>query len=213
MGGPLCGEHGVVRVPGVSSRSSEERGFRVGPGADRQGNVPFGTITSISVSTLDAALFYVGTDDGNVQVTRDGGETWGLIDDGLPDQWVSRVQASRHVESRVYVTMTAYRDDDFRAYAWTSDDHGKTWKNLAAGLPSESVNVIFEDPVNAEHLYLGTDLGVYVSKDRGVTWHSLSATLPTTPVHDLFVHPREPTLVIGTHGRSVWALDISKIRR
>jgi len=183
------------------------------PGADRQGNVPFGTITSISVSTLDAALLYVGTDDGNVQVTRDGGETWGLIDDGLPDQWVSRVQASRHVESRVYVTMTAYRDDDFRAYAWTSDDHGKTWKNLAAGLPSESVNVIFEDPVNAEHLYLGTDLGVYASKDRGVTWHSLSATLPTTPVHDLFVHPREPTLVIGTHGRSVWALDISKIRR
>ena len=79
-------------------------------------------------------------------------------------------------------------------------------------LPAESVNVIFEDPENADHLYLGTDLGVYVSKDRGVSWHSLSTTLPTTPVHDLFVHPREPILVIGTHGRSVWALDIAKIR-
>ena len=182
------------------------------PGADRQGNVPFGTITSITLSTLNEKLIYVGTDDGNVQITRDGGATWALIDKGLPDQWVSRVQASRHAESRLYVTMTGYRDDDFRAYAWRSDDHGKTWKALAAGLPGESVNVIFEDPVNADHLYLGTDLGVYVSKDRGVTWHSLSATLPTTPVHDLFVHPRDPILVIGTHGRSVWALDITKIR-
>ena len=178
----------------------------------RKGNVPFGTITSVALSTLNEKLIYVGTDDGNVQVTNDGGATWTLIDGGLPERWVSRVLASRHVESRVYAAMTGYRDDDFRAYVWRSDDYGKTWKTLAARLPAESVNVIFEDPVNADHLYVGTDLGVYVSTDRGHTWHSLSATLPTTPVHDLFVHPRDPILVIGTHGRSVWALDITKVR-
>ena len=182
------------------------------PGADRQGNVPFGTITTIALSPLNARLLYVGTDDGNVQVTTDGGATWALVDSGLPDLWVSRVQASTYVEGRAYVTMTGYRDDDFRAYVWGSDDQGRSWRSLTKGLPAESVNVIFEDPLHADHLYVGTDLGVYVSTDRGATWVSLSATLPTTPVHDLFVHPRDPVLVIGTHGRSVWALDIQKIR-
>jgi len=183
------------------------------PGPERQGNVPFGTLTTLSLSTLDPKLIYAGADDGNVQVTRDGGATWTLLSADLPDKWVSRVRSSRHAAGRVYVTMTGYRDDDFRPYVWASDDFGATWTSIAAGLPSESINVIDEDAKHPDHLYLGTDLGVYVSRDRGTTWHSLSATLPTTPVHDLFVHPRDPTLVIGTHGRSCWALDVSPIRQ
>ncbi len=108
--------------------------------------------------------------------------------------------------------MTGYREDDFSTYVYRSEDFGKSWVSIAANLPAESVNVIGEDPTDADILYVGTDLGCYVSIDGGGRWHSLCNHLPTTPVHDLFVHPRESELVIGTHGRSVFVLDVTKIR-
>ena len=112
----------------------------------------------------------------------------------------------------VYVTLTGYREDDFASYVYRSTDYGRTWVSITSNLPSESVNVIAEDPLNANILFIGTDLGCYVSIDDGKRWESLCHTLPTTPVHDLFVHPRDPVLVIGTHGRSVFTLDVRKIR-
>ena len=178
-----------------------------------QGNVPFGTITTISQSPLCAGLLYVGTDDGNVHVTRDDGRCWTKINDGLPAKWVSRVAASRYEQSTVYVALTGYRDDDFSAYLYASTDGGDTWNSIAGNLPDESVNVVAEDPARKNILYVGTDLGVYVSVDRGVTWQSLCNHLPTTPVYDLFVHPRENELVIGTHGRSVFVLDVKEIQK
>jgi len=157
-------------------------------------------------------LIYVGTDDGNVQVTCDDGISWTDIRDGLPDKWVSRVRVSQHEIGTVYVSLTGYREDDFEKYLYMSRDFGKTWESIVGNLPSESINVIGEDPRDKDILYVGTDLGVYITIDRGKTWISLCNNLPTTAVHDLIVHPRENELVIGTHGRSVFILDVENIR-
>lgn len=183
------------------------------PGPEKQGNVPFGTITSLSESLLKEGLIYAGTDNGNVQITRDDGQSWTLVRDGLPSKWASRVVASRHELGTVYVSLTGYREDDFERYLYMSIDFGKTWKSIAANLPSESINVVREDPQNKNILYVGTELGVYVSLNRGDNWHSLCNHLPTTPVHDLVIHPRENEMVIGTHGRSCFVLDVKPIQQ
>ena len=182
------------------------------PGPEKQGNVPFGTITSLSESRLKEGLIYAGTDDGNVQVTQDDGKNWTKIKSGLPLKWVSRVIASQHEPGTVFVSFTGYREDDFEKYLYMSTDFGKTWTSIATNLPSESINVIREDPQDKNILYVGTELSVYVSLDRGQIWHSLSNHLPTTPVHDLVIHPRENEMVIGTHGRSCFVLDVKPIQ-
>jgi hypothetical protein len=176
-----------------------------------RGVVPFGTITMIAESPLVPGLLYVGTEGGSLWRTMDEGATWERVQDGLPAKWVSRVVASAHKEGRVYATHTGFREDDFRAYAFRSDDFGETWEAITGKLPCESVNVIGEDPRDPDVLYLGTDLGVYVSGNGGSTWYALSADLPTTPVHDLEVQPEAYELVIGTHGRSVFVLDLAGV--
>jgi len=178
------------------------------PGPERQGNVPFGTITSVSESTLKAGLLYAGTDDGNMHLTRNDGATWTQIDQGLPEKWVSRIRASQHRLGVVYASLTGYRDDDFSAYLYRSDNFGETWTSLKGNLPAEPINVIAEDPRHSDILYVGTDLGVYVSLNQGKAWISLCSDLPTTAVHDLLVHAREHELVIGTHGRGVFVMDV-----
>jgi len=177
-----------------------------------QGDVPFATITSISESPLKPGLIYVGTDDGKVWVTKNGGATWEEIDEGLPKKWVSRVVASAFDEKTVYLTMTGYRDDDFKTYVYKSTDYGKTWESLKSNLPDEPVNVIREDPHNKNVLYLGTDLGVYVTINGGKEWHSLRCNLPTLPVHDIAIQSIENDIVIGTHGRSVYVMDTEPIQ-
>jgi photosystem II stability/assembly factor-like uncharacterized protein len=117
-----------------------------------------------------------------------------------------------HGPSRVYLSFTGFRQDDFETYLFRSEDQGDTWESIRGNLPSESVNVIKEDPLNPEILYVGTDLGVFVTGDGGGSWHALSSNLPTTPVHDLEVHPRDPELVIGTHGRSAFVLELGPVR-
>ena len=174
-----------------------------------RGDVPFATISSISESTLKFGLLWVGTDDGQVWVSDDGGSEWADVAAALPrNRWVSRVEASRHEKRRAYVSLNGYRDDDITAYLYATEDLGATWTSIAAGLPAEPVNVIREDPVNPNVLYVGTDRGVYASLDRGKSWESLPGGIPNVPVHDLVVHPRERELVAGTHGRSVWILDV-----
>jgi len=178
-----------------------------------RGDVPFATITTLSESPRTFGLIWAGTDDGHVWVTRDGGVDWNEVSAGLPaDRWVSRVESSHHDSQVAYVALNGYRDDDDRVYLYRTPDLGKTWQDLSAGLPAEPVNVAREDPVNEKVLYAGTDLGVYVSLDRGVSWHALQAGLPDVPVHDLVVHPRERELVAGTHGRSVWIVDVLPIQ-
>ena len=176
------------------------------------GDIPYHTIFSISESPLRYGLIYAGTDDGRVHVTRDGGKTWQEVTRGLPYQkWVSRIVASAFNLGTVYLTQNGKRDDDFTPYVWKSTDYGKTWVSIAGNIPLGPVNVIREDPVDKNILYVGTDLAVYATKDGGKTWNVLGGNLPTTYVHDLIIHPRENIVVIATHGRGMWALDANPV--
>ncbi|UCC83955.1 MAG: glycosyl hydrolase, partial [Gemmatimonadota bacterium] len=181
--------------------------------SSNRGDVPFATITVIAESPKRFGLLWVGTDDGHVYVTRSSGAEWTEVSGGLPrDRWLSRVEASNHDENVAYVSLNGYRDDDITAYVYRTHDLGRTWRDISDGLPDEPVNVIREDPVNPAVLYVGTDRGAYVSLDTGRTWQAAGAGLPHVPVHDLIVHPRERELVAGTHGRSVWILDVLPVQ-
>ena len=179
----------------------------------RRGDVPYGTLTSIDESPLRFGLVYTGSDDGLVHVSKDGGYSWTPIHDGTwGELWVSRVEASHHDLERVYVTLNGYRWDNFEPHVYRSDDLGLTWNRLSEGLPSEPVNVIVEDPANENILYVGTDVGLYVSLDRGDTFESMQQGLPHAPVHDLKVQPRAQDLLVGTHGRSIYRADIEQLQ-
>ena len=174
------------------------------------GESNYGEIVTIAESPLDPDVLWAGTDDGNVQVSRDGGETWteaGRNVDGVPDgTYVSRVVGSASAPGTAYVTFDAHRDGDFDAYVARTTDFGRTWESLAAGFPSGSVNVLAEHPDNPNVLFVGTEHAVFVSTDAGAGWARMP-NLPTAPYDDLLIHPREKDLVLGTHGRSVWIVD------
>ncbi|MCD6518163.1 MAG: hypothetical protein J7L72_12195 [Candidatus Aminicenantes bacterium] len=179
---------------------------------DELGDIPYQTIFAISESPFNPDLIYTGTDDGKVWVTHNGGRNWKEIMDGLPyKKWVSRIVASEHNPSVVYMTQNGKRNDDFKPYVWMSDDFGQTWKDISSGIPLGPVNVIREDPINENILYVGTDVGVYVSKDKGKTWAVLGGNLPTVYVQDLIIHPRDNIIVVATHGRGMWALDAKAV--
>ena len=179
----------------------------------RRGDVPYGTLTTIDESPLRFGLLYTGSDDGLVHVSKDGGYTWIPIHDpNWGELWVSRVEASHHALGRVYVTLNGYRWDNFEAHVYRSDDFGETWTSFSDDLPHEPVNVILEDPANENVIYVGTDVGLYVSLDQGVTFESMQNTLPHVPVHDLKVQSRAQDLLVGTHGRSIYRADITQLQ-
>lgn len=179
----------------------------------KKGNVSYGTLTVIAESPIKMGLIYVGTDDGVIQVTQDGGETWTMIDPNLTRNfWVSSIFPSKYKEGRVYMTLNGYRWDQFDAMIYVSENYGKIWRTLGLGLPKESANVIVEDPVKEQVLYLGTDHGAYASTDRGNIFMPLGGGLPNVAVHDMAVHPRENELIVATHGRSVYIGDITAIQ-
>lgn len=181
---------------------------------DKLGDIPFQTIFSISESPLKFGLIYAGTDDGRAHVTQNGGMDWEEISDGLmARKWISRIVASAYDPGTVYLAQNGKRDDDFTPYLWKSTNFGRNWENMVNNIPSGPINVIREDPVNRNVLYVGTDLGVYVSINGGREWHTLAKNLPTTYVHDLAVHPRDRILVCATHGRGMYALDVSHIQQ
>lgn len=178
------------------------------------GDIQYQTIFSISESPFKFGLIYAGTDDGRVHVTKNSGETWTEITKGLPrGKWISELVASAYDQATVYLTQNGKREDDFTPYIWKSADYGKTWKSIVADIPGGPVNVIKEDPVNKDILYVGTDLGVYVSVNGGNSWQALPYKIPTTYVHDLVVHPRDALLIAATHGRGVYALDVSILQK
>jgi len=174
------------------------------------------TILTIAESPLEAGVIWVGTDDGNVQVTRSGGGTgagdWTLINANIPnfpdEAWVSKIDASKHVPGRAYINVDQHRLDDFTPHVWRCDDYGATCVDLSAGLPQDDyTKVIREDPVNPEVLYAGMEQGLFLSLDGGQTWHDFRLNLPRVSVRDIKIHPRENDLIIGTHGRGAWILD------
>lgn len=180
----------------------------------RLGDIPYQTIFSISESPLKFGLIYAGTDDGHVHVTRDGGQSWTEIAKDLPrGKFIAELVASAFHEGTVYMAQNGKRDDDFTPYIWKSTDYGKTWTSIVGNIPLGPVNVIKEDPTNPAILYVGTDLGAYVSLDGGASWNVLADGLPSTFVHDLAVHPRDDILVAATHGRGMFALDVRPIRQ
>ena len=179
----------------------------------KKGNVAFGTLTSISESPFQFGLLYVGSDDGLVHVTKNGGGSWEKISDNLPQGlWVSRVIASAHQKERVYVTLNGYRFDDFTPYIYVSEDFGSTWKNIGESIPTSSVNVTKEDPSNENVLYVGTDNGAYISFDKGASWQIFNKNLPNVAVHDLAIQEREKHLILGTHGRSLYKANIANLQ-
>ncbi len=172
-----------------------------------RGNVPYATITAIAESPQQFGLLWAGTDDGQMWVTADSGVSWRDVGKSLPDAWISGIEPSKSARFRAYAALNSYRTDDQRAMLYVTEDLGRTWRDIAEGLPNVPVNVVREDPQNANVLYVGTDRGVYASLDRGKNWQVLGKDLPNVPVHDLQVHPRDRELIAGTHGRSIWVLD------
>ena len=180
---------------------------------DQRGDIPYQTITTISESPRRFGLLYAGTDDGRLHLTPDSGATWKEVGLSLAaDRWYSRVEASRFDENTVYAAQNGKRNEDFTPYLWRSRDRGATWESIATGIPLGPINVVKEDLENPDILYVGTDLGVYVTVDAAKTWDVLAAKLPTTFVHDLVIHPRDDVMVIATHGRGMYALDVRPIR-
>jgi len=171
------------------------------------------TITTISESPINGNVLWVGTDDGNLQVTRDGGKTWRNVASrvlGVPKgTYVSRVVASKSGEAAAYVTFDGHRNDDYGIYLFVTRDFGENWKPIRDGIPDTagSLHVVREHPRSENLLFAGAEFGLWVSWDRGAHWTALKNNLPTVPVDDIEFQARENDLVLATHGRSIWILD------
>jgi len=171
------------------------------------------TITTISESPLTANVLWVGTDDGNLQVTRDGGKTWKNVVSKVPGvpkgTYVSRVAASKTAEGAAFATFDGHRGDDYGVYIFATTDYGETWKSIRSGIPDSAgtVHVIREHLRNSNLLFAGTEFGLWVSWDRGGNWTALKNNFPTVPVDDIEIQARDNDLVLGTHGRSIWIFD------
>jgi len=196
------------------------------------GNVPYGTLTTISESPLRFGLIYTGTDDGNIHRSFDGGYSWEQLNQtttaapvkkgtkppatntklNTNQLWVSRVTASQYKEAKVYASLNGYRFDHFAPYLYVSEDHGNSWKPIGKDLPNEPINVVKEDPKDENILYVGTDGGLYVSFDAGNSFMLWNGGLPkSVPVHDIAIQQRDNELVLGTHGRSLYVTKLDDV--
>ncbi len=169
------------------------------------------TLVALAESPRQAGLYFTGSDDGVVSMSRDGGKTWTNITSrlsGFPaGAWVSEVVPSAHDVNTVYVTVDAHRLNDYNTYMWASTDGGATFRSINGNLGGEAVKTLTEDPKNADVLYIGTETGLFLSLDRGQSWKRVKSNLPTVRLDEIAVHPRDNALILGTHGRGVWILD------
>jgi photosystem II stability/assembly factor-like uncharacterized protein len=193
----------VMEVPGNYSQLSKNDGV-----------VSYSTIISICESPVMPGVVWAGTDDGNLQVSRDGGMTFTEVGQNLPGlpkdnwYWISRVDASHFDQATAYVSVDGHRSDDLKPYVFVTHDFGKTFQSISANLPQYgNVQVIREDPKNKDLLYVGSEFGLFVSLDAGKSWQKFMNNYPTVRTDDILVHPRENDLIIASHGRSVWIAD------
>ena len=215
------GDSWKIISPDLTTNDKELRNTSDGGGLTNSntGGENHFTIITISDTPLDTNLIWIGTDDGNIQITKDNGINWENVRKnikGVPSKtWVSRVEASKHKEGRAYVTFDNHRFDDNKPYVFMTDDYGKSWTNISANLPLDySVYVIKEDYIDENLLFVGTEKSVYFTINRGKNWDKLGTKLPSVAIHDLVIHPRDGDLIAGTHGRSIWILDdISPLRK
>jgi photosystem II stability/assembly factor-like uncharacterized protein len=171
------------------------------------------TILTITESPLKEGVIWVGTDDSQVQITRDGGRTWDNVTANIKgfgpnDNWVTRIEASHFIEGGVYLTVSRHQVADYRPYIFKSEDFGRTWVSLRGDLPEYGyLHTVREDPENRNLLFVGSEFGLFISADGGRTWIPYTRDFPTVAVRDIQIHPRERDLIIGTHGRGVWIID------
>ncbi len=213
------GDTWLIVSPDLTTNNPEKNKPTGGITDDTTGAETHCTIISVSESPLRPGLLWVGTDDGNVQVSKNDGVTWTNVRPnikGVPHEiWCSRVEASHFDEGTAFATFDGHRSDDFHVYAYKTTDFGKTWAPITAGIPDgQPVYVIREDAKNKDLLYLGTEFGVFISRNGGQSWTSFNRNMPTVAVHDLFIHPRDNDLIAATHGRGIWIMDdISALRQ
>lgn len=172
------------------------------------GNLVYGTIYSISVSPLNPNVIYAGTDDGRVWMTINGGSNWQNISAGLPQRWVTSLAADPFNENTVYVTFSGYKFDSYIPHVMVSHNKGFSWEDISTDLPEAPVNIIVPDPQNDSALYVGTDVGVFVSWNNGSNWGLLGDGLPNVPVLDMKFHTPTRTLVAATYGRSMYKISV-----
>ncbi|HMA53889.1 MAG TPA: hypothetical protein VKT17_05480, partial [Acidobacteriota bacterium] len=184
-----------------------------------EGNISYCTLTTLAESPVTPGVIWTGSDDGKVQVTKDGGATWldrtaKLAAAGGPANfWVTRVLPSPHAAGTAFVTKTGWRLDDDRVSIHRTTDFGETWTSIAGNLPAgRPVNVVIQDRKNADLLFTGTEWGVYATLDGGKSWHPFRAGMPSVKVTDLVIHPRENDLVVATYGRGLYVVDISPLQ-
>jgi photosystem II stability/assembly factor-like uncharacterized protein len=178
------------------------------------GVVAYSTIISLSESPVGPGVVWAGTDDGNVQVSRDGGLTFTEVGKNIPGlpanhlYWISRIDASHFDAGTAYVSVDGHRSDDLKPYLFVTRDYGAKWESISSNLPPFGfIQVVREDPRNKDLLYAGTEFGLYASLDGGKTWTRFMNNLPTARVDDILVHPRDNDLIVATHARSVWIAD------
>lgn len=177
------------------------------------GVVAWPCITAIAESPVKAGVLWVGTDDGNVQVSENGGKTWSNVVSHMPGApkggYVSRIEPSHKEAGTAYVTFDNHRSADYAIYIYRTTNYGDSFQRIGNGIPQEAgtVHVVREDPVNPNLLFAGTEFGMFVTFDHGANWHRMKNGLPTVPVFDIQIHPREHDLILATHGRSIWIMD------
>jgi len=198
----------VMGVPGSISQLSKNDGVS-----------SFSTIVSLSESPVARGVVWAGTDDGNLQVSRDNGLTFTEVGQnitGLPagalsgdnPYWISRIDASHFDAGAAYVSIDGHRADDLRPYIFLTRDYGRTWTSASGELPAfGNVRVVREDPKNPNLLYAGTEFGLYISLDGGKAWKKFMNGYPTVRTDDILVHPRDGDLIVASHGRSIWIAD------
>lgn len=198
----------VMGVPGTQQQLSKNDGVTA-----------YSTITAISESPVLAGVVWAGTDDGNLQVSRDGGVTFANVAANLPGlpkgalegasaYWIARVEASHFDAATAYVAVDGHRSDDQKPYVFVTHDYGRTFQSIASNLPVQgNLQVVREDPKNPRVLYAGTELGVFVSLDAGAHWERFMNNLPVVRTDDILIHPRDGDMIIATHGRSLWIAD------
>lgn len=213
ISGDLTRDEDRMRLPIMGRQWSWEAGWDVYAMSN------YNTISALAESPVDENVIYAGTDDGLIQVTTDGGETWTETEagslGGIPDRaYINDFEPSRFEAGTVYMALDHHKEGDFSPYLMRSDNHGRSWRMITDGLPENGpVWRIVQDHENPDLLFVGTDFGVYFTLDGGDNWIELSAGMPPIPARDLLIHEREDDLVVGTFGRSIYVLDdISPLR-
>ncbi|HEX5833938.1 MAG TPA: hypothetical protein VFY34_08795, partial [Pyrinomonadaceae bacterium] len=191
----------IMGAPGNQPMASKHDGY-----------TGYGYVVAVAESPKVPGIVWVGTDDGNVQISRDGGATWKNVAKNVPgigDTYhISRVEPSRYDAGTCYLAVDGHRLDDLKPYLFVTRDYGETWTSIVNNLPKwGSVNVVREDPKNKDLLYVGTEFGLYISLNGGAEWKQFMSGMPTMRVDDILVHPRDNDLIVGTHGRGIFILD------